>query len=246
MSSGHPEYHRWYSSRLGREMGVVVHGHYGAPLLAFPTSGGDEWEYEHQGMIGALADFIEAGRVKVFTVNALNTDGFNNKAAHPFHRSYVQSRFDEYIREEVVPFIHHHCRTAGIAISTMGASMGAYHSANTLFKHPDVVKRCFALSGVYDLRSFMDGMYDDNFYFNNPVDYLSNLSDPRILSQLGTCDIHIATGCGPWENSGPSYRLAEVLAREGIPHHLDDWGPLGGHDWPYWKHQMRQYLGRLF
>jgi len=23
---------------------------------------------------------------------------------------------------------------------------------------------------------------------------------------------------------------------------LDDWGPDGGHDWPYWKHQMREYL----
>ena len=60
----------------------------------------------------------------------------------------------------------------------MGASLGAYHAANTLLKHPDVVKRCFALSGVYDMKRFMDGAYDDNFYFNNPVDYLANLSRP--------------------------------------------------------------------
>ena len=24
-------------------------------------------------------------------------------------------------------------------------------------------------------------------------------------------------------------------------HHLDDWGPQGGHDWPYWQHQMCEY-----
>ena len=60
----------------------------------------------------------------------------------------------------------------------MGASLGAYHAANTLFKHPDVVKRCFALSGVYDMKRFMDGAYDDNFYFNNPVDYLANIDRP--------------------------------------------------------------------
>ena len=24
----------------------------------------------------------------------------------------------------------------------------------------------------------MDGDYDDNFYFNNPVDYMANLGDP--------------------------------------------------------------------
>jgi hypothetical protein len=53
------------------------------------------------------------------------------------------------------------------------------------------------------------------------------------------------TGTGPWENSGPSYRLSEILAGKGIHHHLDNWGPQGGHDWPYWKHQMREYIPRL-
>src|SRR5215471_21215039 len=169
------EYQRWYSQRLGLELGVVVYGHWGAPLLGFPTSAGDEWELEGQGMVDALGDFIEGGKVKLFTVNSINGLSFYNKGAHPFHRSYIQAAFDSYLREEVVPFIWSNCQTKGIAISTMGASFGAYHAANSLFKHPDVIKRCFAMSGVYDLRNFMDGMYDDNFYFNNPVDYLSNM-----------------------------------------------------------------------
>jgi esterase/lipase superfamily enzyme len=128
----------------------------------------------------------------------------------------------------------------------MGASFGAYHAANTLFKHPDVIKRCFAMSGVYDIRSFMDGLSDDNFYFNNPMDYLGNLSDAWYYEQYKSCDIHIATGNGPHERSGPSYRLSGLLAMKGIPHHLDDWGAMGGHDWPYWIHQMRRYIDGLF
>src|SRR6266576_3644523 len=122
----------------------------------------------------------------------------------------------------------------------------AHHAANSLFKHPDVIKRCFAMSGVYDLRNFMDGLYDDNFYFNNPVDYLANLSDPWAYEQLASCDIHIATGTGQWENSGPAYRLSEILAGKNIRHSLDNWGPDGGHDWPYWKHMMREYVARFF
>jgi len=240
------EYHRWYSHRLGLDMGVAVYGHWGQPLLGFPTSAGDEWELEGQSMIGAMAPLIDAGRVKFITVNSVNSAGFYNKGAHPFHRSWVQSRFDAYVREEVIPFIHDNCHSHDVVISTMGASFGAYHAANTLFKHPDVVRRCFALSGVYDIKNFMDGMYDDNTYFNNPVDYLSNLSDPYVLGQLAQCDIHIATGCGPWENSGPSYRLSAILSSRGIRHSLDDWGPQGGHDWPYWKHQMWEYITRLF
>jgi hypothetical protein len=98
----------------------------------------------------------------------------------------------------------------------MGASFGAYHAANSLFKHPDVIKRCFALSGVYDLKNFMDGMYDDNFYFNNPADYIANLSDPWVYGQLASCDIHLSTGTGPWENSGPTYHFSEFWRIRGF------------------------------
>jgi esterase/lipase superfamily enzyme len=240
------EYHRWFSHRLGRDMGVVVYGHWGAPLLVFPTSGGDEWEMRNMGMIGALADHIDGGRIKVFCVNMNSGDSFYNQGAHPYHRSWMQRMYDEYLREEVVPFVHSHCLTGMISITTVGMSLGAYHAANTLFKHPDVIKRCLAISGVYDMRSFMDGMYDDNFYFNNPVDYLANLADPWYYQQLATCDIRIVTGHGPWENSGPSYHLSGILWSKNINHSLDDWGPLGGHDWPYWKHQMREYVWQLF
>jgi esterase/lipase superfamily enzyme len=237
------EYQHWYSGRLGREMGVVVYGHWGPPLLVFPTSGGDEWEMDRQGMIAALAGYVDAGRVKIFSINANSSDSFYNKGAHPQHRSYMQAQYDAYVRHEVVPFIHHHCQSGEVPIATFGASLGAYHAANTLLKHPDVVKRCYALSGVYDMKRFMDGMYDENFYFNNPVDYMANMDDAWTRGHLRSCEIHLATGHGPWEDKGPTYRLAETLRHKGIPHFLDDWGARGGHDWPYWKQQMVEYLG---
>jgi esterase/lipase superfamily enzyme len=239
----HREYHRWHSPRLARDMGLVVYGHWGPPMLVFPTSGGDEREMEQQGMIGALADLIDGGRTKVFAVGSVNHESFYNRSAHPAHRSYVQAQFDGYVHHEVVPFIETHCQTPGIVLTTMGASFGAYHAANTLLKHPEIVKRCFALSGIYDLRSFMDGHYDDNFYFNNPIDYVEGLDDPAFRLHLSTCEIRLATGSGPWENSGPTYAMSAALTRKGIAHHLDDWGDEGGHDWPYWRRQVRAYLG---
>jgi hypothetical protein len=39
------EFSRWYSHRLHRDMDVVVYGHYGTPLLMFPTAGADFLEY---------------------------------------------------------------------------------------------------------------------------------------------------------------------------------------------------------
>jgi esterase/lipase superfamily enzyme len=238
------EHHRWHSPRLGYEMGVAVFGHWGPPLLAFPTSHGDEWELQRNGMLEAIADFVDGGRVKVFCVGSNNHDSFLNSGAHPSQRSWRQRMFDEYIRDEVVPFIHGHCQSPGLAIATTGASLGGYHAANTLFRYPHLVKRCYALSGIYDLRQFMHGAYDDNFYFHNPVDYLANLTDPWYFEQYATCEIRLVTGTGPFEESRYTYAMSGVLARKGIPHHVDDWGPRGGHDWPYWRDQLREYLGR--
>jgi esterase/lipase superfamily enzyme len=240
------EHHGWHSERLGRGLGVRVYGHYGSPILVFPTSGGDEWEYERQGMIETLGHHVDAGRIKLFCVGSVNNDGWLNDAAHPRHRSYVQAMYDAYIAEEVVPFVHGHCQTPGIAITATGASFGAYHALNSLLKHPHLFRRCLALSGVYDLRRFMGGDYDDNFYFNNPVDFVAGLSEPWVLDELAKDDIRLVTGTGPWEDRGPTYRMSEVLSARGIRHSVDDWGPEGGHEWPFWKRQMNEYVSRLF
>ncbi len=50
------EHHSWYSHRLSRDMGVNVYGHYGMPILAFPTSMGDEHEQEGQLIVSNVVD----------------------------------------------------------------------------------------------------------------------------------------------------------------------------------------------
>ncbi len=179
----HRDHHSWYSHRLSREMGVAVYGHYGMPILAFPTSMGDEHEQEGQGMVRTLSPYIEQGRIRFFSINGVQSDSFNNKERT--HSIAAGSRRNTTITSPAKssPSSTPSCQTPGIPITTYGASLGAYHAANTLFKHPDRVKRCYALSGVYDMRDSMDGMYDDNFYFNNPVDYMANQNDPWFLHQ---------------------------------------------------------------
>src|SRR5947208_14675907 len=102
------EHHRWHSARLGRELSLVVHGHWGPPMILFPTSGGDEEEYERQGLIGAIGEFLDAGKVKAFCVNVNHADSFGNRGAHPLQRSWMQRRYDAYIRHEVIPFARAH------------------------------------------------------------------------------------------------------------------------------------------
>ena len=104
------------------------------------------------------------------------------------------------------------------------------------------------MSGVYDMTRFMDGMYDDNFYFNNPVDYLVESLRRLVLPPDTTSATSTSSpGPGPWETAGTVVPLVvRFSARKGIPHSLDDWGPLGGHDWPYWHHMMWEYVSKLY
>ena len=87
-------------------------------MLVFPTSGGDEREFEGQGMLDTLGHHVEGGKIKLFCVNSVNNQSWYDKGAHPRHRSYVQSVYDAYIVEEVVPFIRDNCQSPDIAITT--------------------------------------------------------------------------------------------------------------------------------
>ena len=171
--------------RLNRDMGVAIYGNYGAPILAFPTSCGDEWEMEGQDILRTLSPYIDQGESASSASTVCRATRSKTRERTPFIGVGCRRSTDAYVANEVFPFIDSQCQTPGIPIATLGASLGAYHAANTLFKHPDHVKRCYALSGIYDMRDSMDGMYDDNFYFNNPVDYMANQNDPWFLHQDG-------------------------------------------------------------
>src|SRR4029078_11487445 len=117
-----------YSHARATDSVVLCPGPWGPRMILFPTSGGDEEEYERQGLIAAIGEFIDAGRVKAFCVNVNHGDSFANRTAHPLHRSWMQQQYDAYIRHEVIPFARAHCQSPEAPVWTMGASLGAYHA----------------------------------------------------------------------------------------------------------------------
>ena len=227
-------------------MPVVVYGTFGPPLLMFPTAAADCEEYERFGLLGYIQHHIDAGKVKLFSIDSINRHSWMNDKVHPAERARRQVLYDAYVYQEVAPFIWEHCKTPGIGIGTTGASFGAFHAMNTLLKHPDRFKFTLAMSGAYDVRSFADGYYDDNVYFNNPVDYMPRMEDADILDQLRTCNINIMTGQGAYEAPEQSRRMSQILWDKGITNNLDMWGYEWKHDWPTWKVMLDLYIDKLF
>ena len=114
----------WYSPHLRREVTVARFGHYGAPLLLFPTAGGDAEECERMLMIRALSPLIDAGRLKVYSPDSVAGQTWIDKNVSASHKAWVQNQYDSYVYHELVPAIRADCRTPNIELITAGASLG--------------------------------------------------------------------------------------------------------------------------
>ena len=236
----------WYSQRLQKEMPVAVYGYYGFALLLVPTAAADYLEYERFQLIDSLSHFVNSGRVKIFSINSINNESWMNNHMDPRQKIVRHQLFNEYVYEEVIPFIRTHTSNE-TPIIICGASFGALHSMNLFLKRPDLLNGVIAMSGVYDLTEYSNGFYDEDVYFNSPQHYMPKLSDHAILEQIRRSGhIHIFTGSGAFEDPAASGRFARILYDKGINYELDVWGQEWPHDWNTWRAVLPHYLGTRF
>lgn len=227
-------------------MPIVTYGHYGFALLLIPTAAADYLEYERFQLIDALAPFIENGKMKVYSIDSMNKESWLNNEMHPPHKAIRHNQFNEYVFQEVVPFIRN---TSGndIMIYTCGASFGALHAMNLFLKRPDIINGCISMSGVYNLAEYTKGYWDDQVYFNSPEHYMPELNDPWYLDRIRSSHhIHIYTGSGDYEDPEASKRFAGVLYNKGIWYDLDVWGHDIKHDWPTWRKMLPYIIENKF
>lgn len=236
----------WFSPALNKDMPVAVYGDYGFALLLVPTAAADYLEYERFQLLDALAPIIDSGKVKVFSVNSINNESWLNENMQGEHKAIRHNQFNNYIFNEVIPFIKNNT-SEETPIITCGASFGALHSMNLFLKRPDLINGVIAMSGVYDLVEYSKGFFDDQVYFNSPQHYIPNLQDEWYLSQIKSSHhIHLLSGSGDYEDPEASRRFSEVLSKHNINHTLDIWGKEWKHDWPTWRAMLPYYLENKF
>ena len=233
------EYLKTRSNPLGREMELLVFGHSGIPVLAFPTSGGRFYDFEDRGMISALSAKIDAGQLQLFCVDSVDRESWYNRRLPPRLRVASHAHYEDYLLHEVAPLIRE--RSSDPRLLAMGCSLGGYHAVNIALRHPDVFTGFLSLSGVFDLTLFLDGYFDQECYFHLPTHYLPNLSDPWYLDRFRASSYTLATG---WDDQclRENQNLARILSDKGIPHRLDVWEVENTHDWPAWQRMAQQYL----
>ena len=101
------------------------------------------------------------------------------------------------------------------------------------------------MSGSYDLKTYSKGYYDENVYFNSPIDYLPHWDDHFMLEKMRKGKIIIASGQGDYEDPNASRKLSDILHSKGVNHWLDLWGHDIKHEWSTWLRMLPYFLSKF-
>jgi len=229
---------------------VVRYGHYGRPVLVFPSEQGRAWDYENNGMVGAVADLVEGGRIKLYCVDSYDAHTWSNSSIPLEARAQRHGAYESWITDQVAGFIGEDSPGVDEVIVT-GCSLGAYHALNFTLTRADLFPVAICQSGNYDPSVWHAwGDRGDAAYFTNPSNYVPNLHGDHLEWLRSRVHLVLTVGEGPWETeptgSLPSARhMGGLLADKGISHDLDVWGHDSAHDWPWWQKQIAHHLPRF-
>lgn len=239
------EYHKWWSSRLQRDMELLVFGHAGAKVLVFPSRFGRFFEYEKLGMVESLRHKIEHGWLQLFCIDGIDAESLYCGWAHPSGRIQRHKDFEEYILNEILPFMQ--SRNQHECVIAHGLSLGAFHAANLVFRYPQYFKKLAAFSGRYDLTlnvecffDLFDGFYNEDIYFHTPSHFLPNLECSWRLGKLREMDIILVIGReDPFLQNNE--HLSSILSQKAIGHQLLFWDGRA-HSGYYWRRMASLYI----
>lgn len=237
----------WHSERLDREITLCRWGEVGRPILFFPTAAGDAEECERFLLVDALASQLEAGRIKLYSVDSVAGMVWIKEDSSIPGAARVQHAYDQALEHEVLPAIRKDCKDESVEIVVTGPSIGAFQALSMICRHPDAVSHAILMSGTYDLtQKILKGPLVEDFTWASPIHFLPRLNDSGpLLDKLRERHVLITTGTGRWEDPQASWDLANVLGNARVPNRVVEWEGWD-HDWPLWRAQLPLYIDELF
>jgi esterase/lipase superfamily enzyme len=229
---------------------AIAYGHYGRPVLVFPSEAGRAWDFENNGMVDAVGHLVDDGRVKLYCVDSLDSMTWSDKGVPIEERARRHTAYLAWLTDRAVPWIVDNAGGRGDLITT-GCSLGAYHAVHFSLQRADLAPLAIGLSGNYDVSTWHAwGERGDSAYFANPTDYVANLHGNHLDWLRGQVSILLVCGQGDWEThptgSLPSTKvLGDLLLSKGIRCEVDLWGHDVAHDWPWWRRQLAHHLPRF-
>lgn len=232
------EHTDYYSHILGLSLKVEITGHFGYPVIMFPTSQGDYTQNGDFYLNASISEFTDAGKLKLYNVQTIDKNSFYADDLSPHERIYNYELFMRFMVQEFVPYIQKLHQTHRVAVA--GASFGGYHTANFAFRFPDLVSHLFCMSGAFSIRNFMDGFNNDLVYYNCPEEFVPNDESWKYKHMnivLSTSDEDICLD--------KTRKMAGLLEEKGISFWYDE-AKWIQHDWPLWRMVFPKFVKAYF
>jgi esterase/lipase superfamily enzyme len=230
---------------LGRNVHLWSYGHFGPPIVVFPSAAGFAHEWDAQGMIEALSPLILAGKMKLYCPESNVSASWTRKDGSITERMQDHQRYERFVLDTLVPHIRRDCGGWGGPMGTAGCSLGAMYSALFALKFPETFSRALCMSGRYLATAFTDGDLSGGVYFNSPLHFVPGLHGAALERVRQQTHLTLVCGQGKWEEGciEETIALAELFDKKEIPHTRDIWGHDVTHGWEWWQRQARMHLG---
>jgi len=232
------EHRTYYSHILNRDIHLEVTGHWGHPILLFPSSYGQYTQNRDFGLNGSVMRWVDEGRIKLYNVETI--DGLTFYAEHMNSETKIHNyeHYMQFLRSELIPYIQNECNSHRIAVA--GVSFGGYHASNTAFRFPDLISHVISMSGVFNIRNFVPLSDDIRIYYNCPDEFMVHEESWKFHH------MQIVLSTSDWDSCKPkNENMARILADKGIPCWYDEKKWIS-HDWPLWKMVFAEYIGSYF
>ncbi len=220
---------------------MLVFGHSGYPVILFPTAKGKYYEAKDCGLIGSAETLLDSGKIKIYCPDSLDSESWYNYSISPSDRVKTHVAYEQMIIYDVIEFAKFESGSKDVGIA--GCDFGGYHALNLAFKHPDLIGHLFSMSGFFDIKQFIYGFYDENCYFNNPPDYMPNLTDEWYMERIKKMNIILGTGDHDLYLNDHKL-MSDILNSKQVNHWLDIW-PNAGHSWQLWLEMFKGYLSKI-
>ena len=207
-----------WAPSLGTSGHVVAYGHWGPPVLFFPSERGSAYDIEANGIIHVLAPAIEAGRLKVYAVDVNDGASWSNNSIPTEERARNHEAYHAVNlalrRADLFP------RAVGMSGNYDPGSWNAWGEAGTslYFNNPT---------------AFVPNLHGEH------LEWLRNRVFIQLVVGSGAFEEH------PTRALQSSWQLAHALWDMGIPCNLDVWGTDTPHDWPSWQRMAVKHLTDL-
>lgn len=235
------------SPAMGRKVHVWAYGHYGPPVLVFPSAAGFAHEWDKQGMLQVLAPLVAGGKAKLYCPESNVSQVWTEKSASIEERMARHKAYERFVIDTLVPFIREDCRWPNAPIISAGCSLGGTYAALAALKYPEVFKQALCMSGRYLTTALTGNHANSDLYFNNPLAFVPGLGGEALTRVQENTHLTLVCGRGAYEEGciEETIALGNLLQRKQIPSHTDIWGHDSRHDWAYWKRQVALHLPRI-